>query len=771
MKSNLRFNDWPLAVKLLVAMLLTTMIPLALVGFLNARNTATVLDKTIGGAFEEEAQDVSALIAKFLGEQTSALESLSTNTLIKNALYTRNASYRGSDEEILAELLALDETWRAGTDTEPLIARTLSTKSSVNSVTPVLRGFKDVFDEHTEVFLTDIRGGTIGATNRLSDYYQADEEWWQVAFNNGQGAIFISDPKFDESANITGLQIAVPIFSEGDQGEMLGIVRSTLSIETLEQEIAAATIGETGRAQLIDKDGRVILDPNAEEVVQFSNQLIAKLLSPRAEYIVAQDEDGGLSIFGGAKLAFLGEEAGYDASTLRPRERYIREALDRLGWRVIVREKEANALAPVAAANRLAIVTIVVAVLLAGVVAFGLARILTRQVDKIQALFGEVDVGNFDARVEIISGDELGQMAASLNTMLDNTLSLIQSQEERDALQTAIQKLLEEVSDVAEGNLAVEAEVTADVTGAIADAFNYMIVQLRHIISNVQEATLQVSSSAGEIQTTAEHLTRGSETQTTQIVDTSTAIDEMALSIQQVSENAVLSAAVAEQALDNARQGTQAVQDTIEGMNRIRDQVQETAKRIKRLGERSQEIGEIVQLIRDIAKRTSILALNASLEAATAGEAGRGFAVVAEDVKRLAERSTNATRQIAHLIQTIQNETNEAVAAMEEGTREVVAGSQLADQAGRALTEIEGVSDRLAELLQSISLASKQQARGSEAVARSMGEIAEITQQTATGTREAAVSIYNLTTLADDLRESVSAFKLPGRASTNGQGA
>jgi methyl-accepting chemotaxis protein len=393
---------------------------------------------------------------------------------------------------------------------------------------------------------------------------------------------------------------------------------------------------------------------------------------------------------------------------------------------------------------------------------------LTRQVDKIQELFGEVNVGNFDARIEIISGDELGQMAASLNTMLDNTLSLIQSQEERDALQTAIQKLLEEVSDVAEGNLAVEAEVTTDVTGAIADAFNYMIVQLRHIISNVQEATLQVSSSAGEIQMTAEHLTRGSEAQTAQIVDTSTAIDEMAVSIQQVSESAVLSAAVAEQALDNARQGTQAVQNTIEGMNRIRDQVQETAKRIKRLGERSQEIGEIVQLTRDIAKRTSILALNASLEAATAGEAGRGFAVVAEDVKRLAERSTNATRQIAHLIQTIQNETNEAVAAMEEGTREVVVGSQLADQAGRALTEIEGVSDRLAELIQSISLASKQQARGSEAVARSMGEIAEITQQTAAGTREAAISINNLTTLADDLRESVSAFKLP---STNGRDA
>jgi twitching motility protein PilJ len=235
----------------------------------------------------------------------------------------------------------------------------------------------------------------------------------------------------------------------------------------------------------------------------------------------------------------------------------------------------------------------------------------------------------------------------------------------------------------------------------------------------------------------------------------------MAVSIQQVSENAALSATVGEQATANARQGAQVVQDTIGGMGRIREQVQETAKRIKRLGESSQEIGEIVQLIDDIADRTSILALNASIQAAMAGEAGRGFAVVAEEVERLAERSTQATKQIATLTRTIQGETNEAVAAMESTTREVVDGSQLANQAGQALREIENVSERLAELIQSISLASKQQARGSEALAQSMDEISEVTQQTAAGTKQAAVSISNLATLAEALRNSVSAFRLP----------
>jgi len=332
-------------------------------------------------------------------------------------------------------------------------------------------------------------------------------------------------------------------------------------------------------------------------------------------------------------------------------------------------------------------------------------------------------------------------------------------------MQDSIMKLLGEIGGVADRDLTVEAEVTADMTGAIADSFNMMIEQLRDVISDVQDTTLQVSASANEVQATTEHLAVGSEEQAAQIVDTSAAIDEMAVSIQQVSENAALSATVGEQAVNNAQQGSSAVQETVDGMNRIREQVQETSKRIKRLGESSQEIGEIVQLISDIADRTSILALNASIQAAMAGDAGRGFAVVAEEVERLAERSTEATKQIDTLIRAIQNETYEAVAAMETMTNEVVEGSDLAHNAGTALEEIETVSTRLGELIQSISLASKQQARGSETIARSMNEIAEVTQQTAAGTKQAAVSINNLSMLADDLRGSVSTFKLP---SSNG---
>ncbi len=402
--------------------------------------------------------------------------------------------------------------------------------------------------------------------------------------------------------------------------------------------------------------------------------------------------------------------------------------------------------------------------LLAALAGFLVSRGINRQVEAITHLFAQVGIGNFDARTEVVTNDELGSMASNLNAMLATVLSLVQSQEEKDQIQANIQKLLMEIADAADGDLTVEAEVTAEITGAIADSFNYLLAELRTIITRVQDTTLQVSSAASEVQATAEHLAKGSEMQSSQIVDTTAAVDEMATSIQQVSANSETAARVAQEALDSARSGSSAVGRTIDGMGNIRDQVQETAKRLKRLGESSQEVGEIVQLIGDIADRTSILALNASIQAAMAGEAGRGFAVVAEEVERLAERSAEATKRIDGLIKNIQIETGEAVSAMEDTTKEVVSGSGVANEAGHALQQIEKVSSQLAELIQAISMSSKQQARGSESVARSMGEISEVTQQTAAGTKQAAVSISTLAELADSLRESVSTFKLPNRA-------
>jgi twitching motility protein PilJ len=369
--------------------------------------------------------------------------------------------------------------------------------------------------------------------------------------------------------------------------------------------------------------------------------------------------------------------------------------------------------------------------------------------------------GDLSSRVPASHDTDLGRIGRAVNTMLDHTVPLVHSRKERDQMQAAVMKLLAEVSGVAEGDLTVEAEVTEDVTGAVADSFNLMIGQLRQIIGQVQAASRQIGTAVTELRDVTENLASGSDDQAAQAVEASVAIEEMAASIHYVSENASSSAAVAEQARVNAEHGTRAVTRTIEGMQAVRDQVQETAKRIKRLGESSQEIGEIVELIGDIGDRTSILALNASIQAAMAGEAGRGFAIVADEVERLADRATEATKRAGMLVKATQGETAEVMTAMEDTTREVINRSNIANEAGVALGEIQGVSNRLAELLQAISDAAQQQARGSEQVAKSMNEMSAVTRNTAAGTKQTAAAINSLGLLVDNLNAIVTRFKLP----------
>jgi methyl-accepting chemotaxis protein len=436
------------------------------------------------------------------------------------------------------------------------------------------------------------------------------------------------------------------------------------------------------------------------------------------------------------------------------------ERLAGLGWGVVVHEDEGQAFAPVTNTLRIAIVLLFVVAIAAIGAAIYFSRRLVQPIRRLAAVAQSVRAGDMSARAAVESQDEVGETAASVNQMLDEITVLIQTREERDALQRQITKLLMEVSEVAEGDLTVEAEVTADALGSVADSFNYMIAELRKIISNVNETTIAVSSSSSEIVATSSLLARSSEAQAAQIAETSSAIEDMAISIQHVSRNATASADVAREARDNAQAGSRAVRATIEGMQRIRTEVQETSKSIKRLGESSQEISQIVQLIEEIANQTNLLALNAAIQAAMAGEHGRGFAVVAEEVRRLAERAAGATKQINSLVTSIQSETSEAVVSMDNSTREVVAGSRLADEAGSALDQIDSVVARLSELMEAISLAAEQQARASADIATSMHEISEVTQSTTAGTRQAAESVNRLASLAERLRGSVSTFKL-----------
>jgi twitching motility protein PilJ len=328
--------------------------------------------------------------------------------------------------------------------------------------------------------------------------------------------------------------------------------------------------------------------------------------------------------------------------------------------------------------------------------------------------------------------------------------------------QTAIMRLLDEMGTLAEGDLTIKATVTEDITGAIADAMNSAVDEMRNLVTTINETAVRVSAAAQETQATAMHLADAAEQQAQQITSATSAINQIATSMDTVSKDSAESADVAQRSVQIASRGAEVVRETIQGMDSIRDQIQETSKRIKRLGESSQEIGSIVELINDIAEQTNILALNAAIQAASAGEAGRGFAVVADEVQRLAERSASATKRIETLVQAIQSDTNEAVSSMEQTTAEVVAGARLAEDAGTALGDIERVSNDLSALIQNISAAARQQSAAATDTSATMNVIQEITSQTSLGASQTAESIGNLAQLANDLRLSVANFKLPG---------
>ncbi|MDR0216373.1 MAG: methyl-accepting chemotaxis protein [Comamonas sp.] len=397
-------------------------------------------------------------------------------------------------------------------------------------------------------------------------------------------------------------------------------------------------------------------------------------------------------------------------------------------------EQLQNALQGVGGANIGLLVALAAAVLVALLCGVGISRV---QLMDSRARQQEAERHQMDARLQ-------EQEAKRIN----------------DANQAAILRLMNELQSVAEGDLTQEATVTEDITGAIADSVNYTVEELRALVGSVQNTVTRVAQTTERVDLTSTELLAASNEQLHEIRETGKSILDMAGRINNVSEQAQESAQVARQSLEAADSGLKAVQNAIGGMNSIRDQIQDTSKRIKRLGESSQEIGEITELISDITEQTNVLALNAAIQAASAGEAGRGFSVVAEEVQRLAERSADATRQIAALVKAIQTDTQDAVAAMERSTQGVVEGARLSDSAGTALSEIDSVSRRLAELIEQISNSTSREANMANGVAENIQHIFAVTEQTGEGTRSTAQQVRELSHMAEELRQSVSRFKI-----------
>ncbi|HTP04205.1 MAG TPA: methyl-accepting chemotaxis protein [Nitrospirota bacterium] len=368
--------------------------------------------------------------------------------------------------------------------------------------------------------------------------------------------------------------------------------------------------------------------------------------------------------------------------------------------------------------------------------------------------------GDLSKKANVTTGDELGQLGDTLNSTIDRLQGLIQTESDRDKMQHQVMDLLSVVSTAAEGDLTVKAEVTADAFGSVADAFNLMITGLTTLVTQASDVATEIQRSTSEILLSSERMRQGAEVQAAQIRTASDAVNAMSHTTQRMAENADAATQTSLKATQAAVKGGASVTETIKGMQRIRATVQSTGKKIKGLGERSLEIGAIIEVINEIATQTNLLALNAAIEAARAGEQGKGFAVVADEVRKLAERAARATKDITGLIKGIQVETSEAVTVMEEGTREVEEGTKLADQAGSALREIEQIVQKTASLVTDITRAAGDQVKVTESVVSSMDSILKQTQETTHGVQDTVTTIGKMAELSKRLTDAIGRFKL-----------
>ncbi|MEM6469914.1 MAG: HAMP domain-containing methyl-accepting chemotaxis protein [Planctomycetota bacterium] len=633
---------------------------------------------------------------------------------------------------------------------------------------PIVRNYLKQFGYY-DIFLCDLESGDIvysvykelDFTTSLIDGPYSETNFGR-AFRMAAAAenpddIFLVDyepylPSYESAASF----ISSPIF-DGDT--KIGVAIFQMPIARINEIMGERTgLGQSGETYAV----------GADKLFRSESRFVDQLGIATAimnDQLIVNTDAANAALAGQSGTALINDYRGTPVlSSWTPITVYpgIEGVSDPIRWALLSEIDYAEVKQPITASGMLRNAGLIVSLgLLGGLFcAIYFAQGITRQAEAINDMLMQIGIGDFDARADVVTNDELGDVAVALNAMCDNTLSLIQSREERDQIEQSIFELVREMEDIADGDLTISAEVREDMTGPIAGSVNFMIGQLRGLVKRVESASNQVSESASTVREISGALSNDSARQAEQISTTSNQVREITASIQSVADKTRVSADVAAKARKSASDGLQAVSDTVDGMQRIRNQVQETSKRIKRLGESSQEIGEIVQLIADIADRTSILALNASIQAAMAGDAGQGFAVVAEEVERLAERSNDATKQIATLIKAIQTETSDAITDMEESTREVVEGSQLATQAGATLSEIDRVSAQLADLIAEVSSATESQSGAARQIAGTMGSISETTYRAASQSQSAADRVGQLADLANELRDSVSQFRV-----------
>ena len=762
-------------------------------------NSAQAMEqRVVGAALTKAAEDVTARIDTYVEERVKDVVIWASDPLVIEAALRASALARGRGWPGYPEI-TLDQTVINRIEEDMRATRALN---PVPAATQYLRDQLAQSQVFKEIFFTDKNGYNAAISNLTSDFVQSDEEWWVNAWTKGidiggtsQNPRVTKKPDtpgarvvYDESAGVWSIAISVRIDHPRTK-EPVGVMKAILDISAV-QAIASRAAGKVGGGDvkvIVAATGDVIADTSVQHARKFimsqeGNLLArgfkpAKLMSgkdgPRSGYLIGRSEPHGTAppvdqVIGYARSAAKGEFKDLPG-------------FEGLGWATVVGQEKQLAFAALDDLTRVQgtligqrrslrmLVLGVLALAVVGIVGLGavLGRRIAAPIQELSAAAKRVSDGDLNVQVAVRSDDELGRLTATFNDTVVRLRSQVLTEAERDEerrkreeLQRNITRFHDIAMEIANGDFTKRGDVTPDVLGSVVDAINVITEEIGAILAEIRHAATRVADHASEMTAVTRQMAGGAEAQARESTTANQEMEAMTRSVRQVAASAEASAEAAGKAQEAALKGEQSVRDSLSGMQRIRTEVQMISKKIKSLGDRSLEISTIVNTIDEIASHTNLLALNAAIEAMGAGDAGRRFGVVADEIRKLAERAATSTKAIASLIRAVQQETQEVIVAMEEGTREVEAGYRLSARAEVSLKEIASVSQTSSELAREISLATQQQARGSEEIATAMQSIAKVAVGTEQAVLQARKTVTDLVKIADELTATLARFKL-----------
>ena len=744
--------DLPVRAKLLLSFLAITALSASMIAFFSNRTVSAKLTEDVGASLQNAAAQSGLAVGSTLERQISALQAFSLNKAVKDKVEAVDRLRDLRPETIQADLQKLDSQWIAAAADDRFIWSHLN-----NSAASELTEYSKTFPDNVEVFVTDKYGGLVATTNRTSDYFQADEAWWQAAWNNGQGAAYIGQPDYDESSKSFAINIALPLRGiQSDQ--IIGIIRTTYRLDNLVKTINSVRLGDTGRAQLLLPGGQLITADSKIAPVdrQLGEQL--QLVAPT-----------------GFREAALNTLPSF--VSLAPVSTIDNDAsIAGLGWQVFIQQNRDESLAPVTASEQTIFLTSLGALALAGLLAMVVAQLISGPIDRLTTAASAIAAGDLSRRLGMRRRDEIGVLASNFDTMAQALSARIATEQaareeaqrlqhveaqNRLALERAVSEYLAFVQQVAQGDLSQR--LRPDYQGALGQlgaGLNRMVASLHDITRQVQEGANAIAAAVAQISAATTEQAASSAQQSAAITETATAIEQVKVIALQTADQATLVAQSSQSALAVARESDLTVVQTIDSMGQIRQQVGSIAQTIHSLADQTRSINMIVTSVSELADQINHLALNAAIETTRGGEQDRDVATLARLVRDLGQQAKEATRQVRQILSEIQTSTRSAVEVTDEGIQRVEAGVQLVTATGMMIHQIAEEIESGAQANVQMAAAAQQQTLGMQQIAQAMTAIQQAMTQTLQGTRQAEQAAQGLLTLAQSLQRAIATYRI-----------